>query len=106
MGRHQSNTNIHRLYDSPLPPSHKDLSSGCLFDTVNLRHLRCNDRAFLVSLLEKAVAAAEKAGLEMRYNLNASIVPDESWTTSIMGTPFGPVRLQLRKKPEPETGEG
>lgn len=100
MSRHGKSINQHRLCGTPVPPDHKDLSNGCFKNSVNVRHLRQNDRARLVRLLDTAVAASRKAGLEMRYNLNATLLPEEGWVTSIMGTPFGPVRLLLRKMPE------
>ena len=96
MKRGGPHLNQHRLYGTPMAPCHSDLSDGCYKDSVNLRHLRCKDRAFLVSLLDTAVEAARKAGVELRYNLNATLVPDEGWVNTVMGTPFGPVRLLMR----------
>ena len=88
--------NQHRLYGTTMVPRHEAVASGCYDDSVNLRHLRCKDRAFLVRLLDTAVEAARKAGVELRYNLNATIVPEEGWVNTVMGTPFGPVRLLMR----------
>lgn len=103
MSRHGKSINPHRLYGTPVPPDHKDLSNGCFKNTVNVRHLRENDRIMLIGLLDKAVAAAQKSPVELRYNMNATIVPEEGWITAIMGTPYGPVRLMMRKKPEHDT---
>lgn len=106
MSRGGSNINTHKLYGSPVPPSRKALSSGSAQDPVNLRHLRSKDRAAMLALLEEMAATVQMAGLEMRYGQNATIAPAEGWTSKIMSTPFGPVHVQMRRKPETDHARG